>query len=206
MSPLYVEAELDLLPLRKHLMEPQVVRCARYARISLDKVGDEHAVNQLADQQPGVGLVLARVYDVRLGHLVPGSAQAARTGRAPGLPSDPWPIACEEDLPMALYIYQAAYTPESLAAQIKEPQDRIEAVRPALEAMGGKLIAGGYPFGEYDVLVLMEAPDDTTAASVALAVGAGGATKAAKTTRLLSGQEWIESLRKAQGSQYRPAQ
>jgi uncharacterized protein with GYD domain len=106
---------------------------------------------------------------------------------------------------MALYIYQAAYTPESLAAQIKEPQDRIEAVRPALEAMGGKIIAGGYPFGEYDVLVLMEAPD-TTAASVALAVGAGGATKAAKTTRLLSGQEWIESLRKAQGSQYRPAQ
>jgi uncharacterized protein with GYD domain len=106
---------------------------------------------------------------------------------------------------MALYIYQAAYTPESLAAQIKEPQDRIEAVRPALEAMGGKIIAGGYPFGEYDVLVLMEAPD-TTAASVALAVGVGGATKAAKTTRLLSGQEWIESLRKAQGSQYRPAQ
>ena len=31
---------------------------------------------------------------------------------------------------MALYIYQAAYTPESLAALIKEPQDRIEAVRP----------------------------------------------------------------------------
>ena len=72
--------------------------------------------------------------------------------------------------------------------------------------MGGKIIAGGYPFGEYDVLVLFEAPDDTTAASVALAVAAGGATKAAKTTRLLSGQEWIESLRKAQGSQYRPAQ
>jgi uncharacterized protein with GYD domain len=106
---------------------------------------------------------------------------------------------------MALYMYQAAYTPEALAAQIKEPQDRIEAVRPALEAMGGKIIAGGYPFGEYDALVLIEAPDDTTAASIALAVGAGGAVRAAKTTRLLSGQEWIESLRKAQGTQYRPA-
>jgi uncharacterized protein with GYD domain len=106
---------------------------------------------------------------------------------------------------MALYMYQAAYTAESMAAQIKEPQDRIEAVRPALEAMGGKIIAGGYPFGEYDVLVLFEAPDETTAASVAMAVAAGGATRQGKTTRLLSGQEWIESLRKAQGSQYQPA-
>ena len=106
---------------------------------------------------------------------------------------------------MGLYMYQAAYTPESMAAQIKEPQDRIEAVRPALEAMGAKIVAGGFPFGEYDVLVLFEAPDETTAASVAMAVAAGGATKAAKTTRLLSGAEWIESLRKAQGSQYQPA-
>lgn len=70
----------------------------------------------------------------------------------------------------------------------------------------GGASAGGYPFGEYDVLIVIEAPDDTTAASVALAVTAGGAVKAARTTRLLSGQEWIESLRKAQGSQYQPAQ
>lgn len=106
---------------------------------------------------------------------------------------------------MALYMYQAAYTPESLAAQIKNPHDRIEAVRPALEALGARLVTGGYPFGEYDVLVIMEAPDDTTAASVAMAVGAGGSVKAAKTTRLLTGSEWTESLRKAQGSQYQPA-
>ena len=105
---------------------------------------------------------------------------------------------------MALYMYQAAYTPESMAAQIKEPQDRIEAVRPALEAMGTKFLAAGYPFGEYDAIVLFEAPDDTTAAGFALAIAAGGAAKSGKTTRLLSGQEWIESLRKAQGSQYRP--
>jgi len=106
---------------------------------------------------------------------------------------------------MALYMYQAAYTAESVAAQIKEPQDRIKVVTPALEALGAKILAGGYPFGEYDVLVIFDAPDDTTAASVAMAVAAGGAIRSAKTTRLLSGQEWIESLRKAQGSQYQPA-
>lgn len=106
---------------------------------------------------------------------------------------------------MGLYMYQGAYTAESMAAQIKNPHDRIEAVRPALEAMGAKIVAAGYPFGEYDILVIMEAPDDTTAASVAMAVGAGGAIKAGKTTRLLNGAEWTESLRKAQGTQYQPA-
>jgi hypothetical protein len=44
----------------------------------------------------------------------------------------------KEQLPMALYMYQAAYTPESLAAQIKEPRDRIEAVRPAGSRRGAR--------------------------------------------------------------------
>jgi uncharacterized protein with GYD domain len=67
-------------------------------------------------------------------------------------------------------------------------------------------VAAGYPFGEYDAVVLFEAPNDASAASFALAIAAGGAAKSAKTTRLLSGQEWIESLRMVQGSQYRPPQ
>jgi uncharacterized protein with GYD domain len=106
---------------------------------------------------------------------------------------------------MPLYVYQAAYTAESMVAQIKDPQDRIEAVRPAFKALGATILAGGYPLGEYDVLAVYEAPDDSTAAALALAIAAGGATRSAKTTRLLSGEEWIESLRKAQGSHYKPA-
>jgi uncharacterized protein with GYD domain len=106
---------------------------------------------------------------------------------------------------MPLYMYEVAYTPQSLAAQIKQPHDRIEAARTPLEAMGIKILVWGYPLGEYDVLIVIDAPDDTTAASVALAVTAGGAVKSSRTTRLLTGQEWIESLRKAQDSQYQPA-
>ncbi len=108
---------------------------------------------------------------------------------------------------MPLYLYQAAYTAESLAAQIKDPKDRIEVVRPAFEAVGGKILASGYPFGEYDVMAVYEAPNDTAAASLALAVAAGGAVKAAKTTRLLSGQEWVAALKQAQtvSPTYKPA-
>jgi uncharacterized protein with GYD domain len=106
---------------------------------------------------------------------------------------------------MPLYMYQASYTPESIAAQIKEPQDRIEAVRPFFESMGAKILAGGFPFGEYDVLAVYEAPDDSIAAALALAIAAGAAVKSAKTTRLLTGAEWTDSLRKAQAATYKPA-
>jgi uncharacterized protein with GYD domain len=97
---------------------------------------------------------------------------------------------------MALYMYQASYTAKSMAAQLKEPEDPVEAIRSALEDVGAELLVTGFPFGEYDVLVVYEAPDDVTAASVAMAVAAAGEVKSAKTTRLLSGQEWLESLRK----------
>ena len=104
-------------------------------------------------------------------------------------------------------MYEIAYTSESLAAQIKEPKDRLEVVKPVLEAAGAKLLVGGYSFGEYDVVAIYEAPDDTVAAGIALAFGAGGAARSARTTKLLSGQDWIASLGKAQAlaPQYRPA-
>jgi len=109
---------------------------------------------------------------------------------------------------MAVYVYELAYTSESLAAQVKNPQDRLEvAAKPVVEAIGGRILAGGYTFGEYDVVVVYEAPDDVSAAALAVAVGAGGAVKAARTTKLLDGQQWVEALQKAQGvaSVYRPA-
>ena len=97
---------------------------------------------------------------------------------------------------MALFMYQASYTAKSLAAQLEEPQDPVDVIRPTLEEVGAKLLVAGFPFGEYDLLIVYEAPDDMTAASVAMAVSAAGEVRAGKTTRLLSGQEWLESLRK----------
>src|SRR5260370_7936977 len=104
---------------------------------------------------------------------------------------------------MALYMYQAAYTAESMAAQIKEPQDRIEAVRPALEALGAKILAGGFPFGGYDVLVVYEAPDDTPAASVAMAIAAGRAVRSSKTPPILTRHESTHSPPKPPRSPFR---
>ena len=100
---------------------------------------------------------------------------------------------------MATYMYELAYTAESLAAQIKNPQDRLEvAAKPVVNAIGGKFIAGGYTFGDYDIVVIYEARDDASAAALAAAVAAGGAVRAARTTKLLDGKQWVDALKKAQ--------
>ena len=107
---------------------------------------------------------------------------------------------------MTQYLYQAAYTPESLAAQMKNPTDRLAQVDALLEqSVGAKIIGGGFSFGEYDVAVVVEAADDTTMAAVAIAIAAGGAIRSAKTTRLLSGDEWVAALEQASSVTYTPA-
>jgi uncharacterized protein with GYD domain len=109
---------------------------------------------------------------------------------------------------MPQYLYQVAYTPESLAAQIKNPQDRLQVVGKQIsDAVGAKIVAGGYSYGKYDVSIIVEAPDDVAMAAVALAIAAAGAVKAAKTTPLLNGSQWVAALKKAPAvsAQYRPA-
>ena len=41
---------------------------------------------------------------------------------------------------MALFMYQASYTAKSMAAQLKEPQDPVEAIRPA-RALPGRAVS-----------------------------------------------------------------
>jgi uncharacterized protein with GYD domain len=109
---------------------------------------------------------------------------------------------------MPLYLYQAAYTSESWAAQLKNPQNRVEAVgRAACEAVGGKLVGGWYSFGEYDLVIIADVPDNESMSAIALAIAAGGALKAGKTTVLMTGAEGVAALKKAEAvaKTYRPA-
>jgi len=58
--------------------------------------------------------------------------------------------------------------------------------------MGVTVVRTGYPLGQSDVLIVVDAPDDTTAAGVLLAVTAGGAVRTSRTTRF---DEWLAGLR-----------
>jgi uncharacterized protein with GYD domain len=109
---------------------------------------------------------------------------------------------------MSLYMCQFAYTPESWAAQVKNPQNRIETVGLAMcEAAGGKYVGGWLCFGEYDALFIADMPNMESMAAIALAVTAGGAIKAMRTTPLMTGAQGVEALRKADSvaKTYRPA-
>jgi uncharacterized protein with GYD domain len=106
---------------------------------------------------------------------------------------------------MPYYLIQVGYNTSGLAALVKQPQDRIEKVRPAIEALGGRIESAYYAFGDHDVVLICEMPDNATAAALALAIGAGGTVASYKTTVLLTSDEAVEAMSKAGGSTYTPA-
>ncbi|MBI2369075.1 MAG: GYD domain-containing protein [Candidatus Rokubacteria bacterium] len=105
---------------------------------------------------------------------------------------------------MPYYLLQAAYTAEAWASLVKNPQNRLEAVRPVIEKLGGKIEAGWLAFGEYDIVAICQLPDNTSAAAFSMAAAAGGAVKAIKTTPLMTMEEGLAAMKKAAGAGYRP--
>ncbi len=104
---------------------------------------------------------------------------------------------------MPLYMSQFAYTSEAWAALAQNPEDRSEPIRGLAEAMGGRMIAFYNTFGEYDGVVIFEAPDEGTAAAVAIAAIAPGHLKSFKTTLLLSAEQGVEAMRRAGEATFR---
>ena len=105
---------------------------------------------------------------------------------------------------MAYYMLQLAYTSEAWGAQVKSPSNSIDRVRPAIEGLGGKIESAYYTFGEYDVVAILQFPDNVSAAAFSLAAAAGGAVKAMRTTPLMTVDEGIQAMGKAAGTGYRP--
>jgi uncharacterized protein with GYD domain len=105
---------------------------------------------------------------------------------------------------MPLYLSRFSYTTDAMKALIDQPQDRSAAAREMADSLGGKLLGFWYAFGEFDGVFLMEAPDNASAAAVAMAVGASGALSEIETTVLLDMDEAQEAMRKAAGATYRP--
>ena len=104
---------------------------------------------------------------------------------------------------MPLYMQQIAYDPEAWAALAQNPEDRSEAFGRLAESMGGRMLSFYNSFGEYDVVVTYEAPDESTAAAIVLAATSSGHLSRVKTTVLLSAEQGVETMRKAGEATYR---
>lgn len=105
---------------------------------------------------------------------------------------------------MALYLTRFSYTPETWARLVKRPEDRREAARAYIESVGGKLHGFWYGLGTCDGYNLWEAPDNVSMAAVAMAIGGGGALSKFETTPLLTVEETLDALSRAQAIAYRP--
>ncbi len=105
---------------------------------------------------------------------------------------------------MGYYMVQVAYKPETWAALIKNPQNRVDAVRPAIRELGGSIHGAWYSFGQFDVVAILQLPDNVSAAALSMAFSAGGASTSVVTTPLMTIDEWIEAMSKAGKVGYSP--
>ena len=104
---------------------------------------------------------------------------------------------------MALYLSRFSYTPDTWSRLIGNPEDRRQAAQSYIESVGGKLQGSWYACGTHDGYTLWEASDNVSMAAVALAISGGGALSSLETTVLLTVDETMDALRKAQQVQYR---
>jgi uncharacterized protein with GYD domain len=105
---------------------------------------------------------------------------------------------------MGYYLFEGSYTPEALKALIKKPVNRSEVIRKAVAELGGSVEGSWFAFGERDVVLIVQMPDNVSVAALSLAVGAGGAIQHGKTTPLMTMEEGLAAFKKAATSTYRP--
>lgn len=74
---------------------------------------------------------------------------------------------------MATYIALSTFTDQGIR-NVKDTTKRAEAVKEAAAKYGAKMTQIYWTQGQYDVVAMIEAPDDTSATAFALAIGMAG--------------------------------
>ncbi len=105
---------------------------------------------------------------------------------------------------MGLYLTTARLTPESFKAMATGAQDRREVLGDMMSKVGGKLLGYYFAFGDSDVVVISEAPDNVSIASMLMAVAGSGSVSDVNTTVLMSYEEGIEAIKRSAGVAYTP--
>jgi uncharacterized protein with GYD domain len=103
---------------------------------------------------------------------------------------------------MPKFLFEAAYTLDGTKGlQRAGGSSRRDAIAAVAEGLGGRLESIYFAFGERDVYVTLELPDNESAAAVALAVNASGGTTV-RTVVLLTPEEVDAAARRS--VEYRP--
>jgi len=103
---------------------------------------------------------------------------------------------------MPKYLFEADYSVEGTKGLLKEGgTKRRESVEKSIASLGGKVEAFYFTFGLRDAILIVDLPDNVSAAAISLAVSASGAV-VLKTTPLLTTADLDQAAKKKVG--YRP--
>ena len=99
---------------------------------------------------------------------------------------------------MPKYMIQASYSPDGLRGVLaKGGSSRREAIQSMAQGLGGSVDSLYFAFGESDVYVIIDMPDNISIAAVMLTVSASGALANAKTVVLLTPEDVDEAAKKS---------
>ena len=83
---------------------------------------------------------------------------------------------------MPIFVTQGRYTQDAMKGMVARPEDREGEVKQLFKRGGCKLLSYYITFGEYDFLIIAEAPDPTAILSVLAVAASGGGVTDIKTT------------------------
>jgi len=104
---------------------------------------------------------------------------------------------------MPIFMYQFKYTPAAWAGFVKKPEDRGALVDELLKGLGGRLISIYYTTGEWDGLVIYEAPDANVALAALVAIIAPGHLMETQTCLLYTMKDMMKALETAKALKFR---
>lgn len=105
---------------------------------------------------------------------------------------------------MAKYVLFFSFTSSSVQRMMENPSDRGAVVSKLAESAGGRMVAYYLMFGDWDGMVIIDAPDSDAAAAVSMAVRASGGFERLETHELIETSALPGILERAKGLTYSP--
>ena len=96
-------------------------------------------------------------------------------------------------LHLSHYILLINWTQQGIN-KIKDSSDRFSSFKASVEKAGGKLITVYFTMGEYDMVVVIEAPTDETVMSLMLKLGSSGNGRT-KTLKAFTAEEGMKIIK-----------
>jgi uncharacterized protein with GYD domain len=124
-------------------------------------------------------------------------------GALPGAKTPQWHTTKGADM---RFLIEVSYTSDSWATQVRNHANVIDRISPMVQKLSGSIDSVYYCFGDRDLVALVDFPTPEDAAAFSLAASAGGAVKSIRTTPLMSVDQGITAMTKANelASVYQP--